>query len=385
MKKAGTNNPIFILDEIDKLGMDFRGDPSSALLEVLDPEQNFSFNDHYLEVDFDLSNVMFLTTANRIDKIPGPLRDRMEILEFSGYIMVEKLQIAKDHLIPKQIKEHGLRKREINFNDEAICLLIESYTREAGVRNLERQLANVCRKVARDISSKKIKTVKITPNEIFDYLGPIKFHSEVAERSKQPGVVIGLAWTSFGGDILFIEATKMPGKGALKLTGKLGDVMKESAQAAFSYVRANAKKIGIDQDFYKKFDIHVHVPAGAIPKDGPSAGVAMITAIVSLLKNIPIQTGLGMTGEISLRGNILPIGGLKEKATAAHRAGLKHIIAPELNRKDLVEIPETVQKDLKITFSKNVEDVLEIALEMENDKENTITKIVGSSITNGKK
>ena len=385
MKKAGTNNPIFILDEIDKLGMDFRGDPSSALLEVLDPEQNFSFNDHYLEVDFDLSNVMFLTTANRIDKIPGPLRDRMEILEFSGYIMVEKLQIAKDHLIPKQIKEHGLRKREINFNDEAICLLIESYTREAGVRNLERQLANVCRKVARNISSKKIKTVKVTPNEIFDYLGPIKFHSEVAERSKQPGVVIGLAWTSFGGDILFIEATKMPGKGALKLTGKLGDVMKESAQAAFSYVRSNAKKLGIDQDFYKKFDIHVHVPAGAIPKDGPSAGVAMITAIVSLLKNIPIQTGLGMTGEISLRGNILPIGGLKEKATAAHRAGLTHIIAPELNRKDLVEIPETVQKDLRITFSKNVEDVLEIALEMENDKENTITKIIDSSITNGKK
>ena len=362
MKKAGTNNPIFILDEIDKLGMDFRGDPSSALLEVLDPEQNFSFNDHYLEVDFDLSNVMFLTTANRVDKIPGPLRDRMEILEFSGYIIDEKLQISKKHLIPKQIKEHGLRKTEINFNDDAICLLVESYTREAGVRNLERQLANVCRKVARDISSKKTKKVTITKEKIYDYLGPIKFHSEVAERTSQPGVVIGLAWTAFGGDILFIEASKMPGKGALKLTGKLGDVMKESAQAAFSYVRSNSKSIGIEQDFYKKFDLHIHVPAGAIPKDGPSAGVAMVTAMVSLLTNTPIKNKLGMTGEISLRGNVLPIGGLKEKATAAHRSGLNHIIAPELNKKDIEEIPSTVLKDLKITFAKNVKEVLNIAL-----------------------
>lgn len=380
MKKAGTNNPIFILDEVDKLGMDFRGDPSSALLEVLDPEQNFSFNDHYLEVDFDLSNVMFLTTANRIDKIPGPLRDRMEVLEFSGYIMEEKLQIAKDHLIPKQIKEHGLRKTEIKFNDDAICLLIESYTREAGVRNLERELANVCRKVARHISSKKIKKTTITPSKIDEYLGPIKFHSEVAERGNQPGVVIGLAWTAFGGDILFIEATKMPGKGALKLTGKLGDVMKESAQAAFSYVRSNAKKIGIDQDFYKKFDIHVHVPAGAIPKDGPSAGIAMIIAIVSLLKNIPVKTGLGMTGEISLRGNVLPIGGLKEKATAAHRAGLNHILAPKLNEKDLEEIPDTVLKDLKITFAKDVEEVLKISLDVEKKNVTTLTKKPSSAM-----
>ena len=362
MKKAGTNNPIFILDEIDKLGMDFRGDPSSALLEVLDPEQNFSFNDHYLEVDFDLSNVMFLTTANRVDKIPGPLRDRMEILEFSGYIIDEKLQISKKHLIPKQIKEHGLRKTEIKFEDDAICLLVESYTREAGVRNLERQLANVCRKVARDISSKKTKKVTITKEKIYDYLGPIKFHSEVAERTSQPGVVIGLAWTAFGGDILFIEASKMPGKGALKLTGKLGDVMKESAQAAFSYVRSNSKSMGIEQDFYKKFDLHIHVPAGAIPKDGPSAGIAMVTAMVSLLTNTPIKNKLGMTGEISLRGNVLPIGGLKEKATAAHRSGLNHIIAPELNKKDIEEIPSTVLKDLKITFTKNVKEVLNIAL-----------------------
>ena len=362
LKKAGTNNPIFMLDEIDKLGMDFRGDPSSALLEVLDPEQNFSFNDHYLEVDFDLSNVMFITTANRIDKIPGPLRDRMEILEFSGYIMIEKLLIAKDHLLPKQIKEHGLRKKEIKFTDESIKLLIESYTREAGVRNLERQLANVCRKVARNISSGKQKSISVTPEKVYKYLGPKKFLPELAERANQPGVVVGLAWTAFGGDILFIEASKMPGKGALKLTGKLGDVMKESAQAAFSYVRANARKLGIDPAFYKKIDIHVHVPAGAIPKDGPSAGVAMITAIVSLLTNIPVKEGLGMTGEISLRGHVLPIGGLKEKSTAAHRAGLNHILVPALNEKDLEDIPETVLKDLKISFIKDVSYLLKLAL-----------------------
>ena len=368
LKKAGTNNPIFMLDEIDKLGMDFRGDPSSALLEVLDPEQNFTFNDHYLEVDFDLSNVMFITTANRIDKIPGPLRDRMEVLEFSGYIMEEKLQIAIDHLLPKQIKEHGLRKKEIKFTDESICLLVESYTREAGVRNLERQLANVCRKVAREITDGKVKSINITPEKVYEYLGPIKFISEIAERTQQPGVVIGLAWTAFGGDILFIEATKMPGKGVLKLTGKLGDVMKESVQAAFSYVRANAHKLGLDPTFYKKLDIHVHVPAGAIPKDGPSAGVAMITALVSLLSNKPVKDRLGMTGEISLRGNVLPIGGLKEKSTAAHRAGLTHILAPAQNEKDLVDIPEKVLKDLKISFVKDVSEVLKLALGLEGRK-----------------
>ena len=368
LKKAGTNNPIFMLDEIDKLGMDFRGDPSSALLEVLDPEQNFTFNDHYLEVDFDLSNVMFITTANRIDKIPGPLRDRMEVLEFSGYIMEEKLQIAIDHLLPKQIKEHGLRKKEIKFTDESICLLVESYTREAGVRNLERQLANVCRKVAREITHGKVKSINITPEKVYEYLGPIKFISEIAERTQQPGVVIGLAWTAFGGDILFIEATKMPGKGVLKLTGKLGDVMKESVQAAFSYVRANAHKLGLDPTFYKKLDIHVHVPAGAIPKDGPSAGVAMITALVSLLSNKPVKDRLGMTGEISLRGNVLPIGGLKEKSTAAHRAGLTHILAPAQNEKDLVDIPKKVLKDLKISFVKDVSEVLKLALGLEGRK-----------------
>jgi len=368
LKKAGTNNPIFMLDEIDKLGMDFRGDPSSALLEVLDPEQNFSFNDHYLEVDFDLSNIMFITTANRVDKIPGPLRDRMEVLEFSGYIMEEKLHIAIDHLLPKQIKEHGLHKKEIKFSDESICLLVESYTREAGVRNLERQLANVCRKAAREITGGKRKSINVTPEKVFEYLGPKKFISEIAERTHQPGVVVGLAWTAFGGDILFIEATKMPGKGALKLTGKLGDVMKESVQAAYSYVRANAHKLGLDPTFYKKMDIHVHVPAGAIPKDGPSAGVAMITALVSLLTDKPVKDRLGMTGEISLRGNVLPIGGLKEKSTAAHRAGITHILAPAQNEKDLVDIPKKVLKDLKISFVKDVSEVLKLALGLEGRK-----------------
>ncbi len=362
LKKAGTNNPIFMLDEIDKLGMDFRGDPSSALLEVLDPEQNFSFNDHYLEVDFDLSNVMFITTANRVDRIPGPLRDRMEILEYTGYIQDEKVEIAKRHLLPKQVKEHGLKDNEISVSDDALKLIIDSYTREAGVRNLERQLANLCRKTAKDILVDKPQSIDINEEKVYEYLGPKKFISDVAERTNKPGVVVGLAWTAFGGDILFIEASKMPGKGILKLTGKLGDVMKESAQAAFSYVRANAERFSIAKDFYKKWDIHVHVPAGAIPKDGPSAGVAMVTAIISLLTNKPLKSGFGMTGEISLRGNVLPIGGLKEKSTAAHRAGLTHIMAPEQNEKDLEEIPEKVKKDLKITFVKDVEEAIKLTL-----------------------
>ncbi|MBJ47944.1 MAG: endopeptidase La [Candidatus Marinimicrobia bacterium] len=362
LKKAKTKNPIFMLDEIDKLGMDFRGDPSSALLEVLDPEQNFSFNDHYLEVDFDLSNIMFITTANQIDRIPGPLLDRMEVLDFTGYIIEEKVEISKKHLIPKQIKEHGLKKSEIKFSENGIKLLIDSYTREAGVRNLERQIANVCRKVAKDISAGSIKKSTISPLKVSEYLGPIIFHSEIAERCKKPGIAIGLAWTAFGGDILFIEASKMPGKGALKLTGKLGDVMKESAEAAFSYIRTNYKKLSLDKNFYKDIDLHIHVPAGAIPKDGPSAGITMITAMLSVLKNKKIKNNLGMTGEISLRGNVLPIGGLKEKATAAHRAGIKHIIAPFQNKKDLEEIPDRVLKDLKITFVKDVEEVIKLSL-----------------------
>ena len=361
LKKAKTKNPIFMLDEIDKLGMDFRGDPSSALLEVLDPEQNFSFNDHYLEVDFDLSNIMFITTANQIDRIPGPLLDRMEVLDFTGYIVEEKVQIAKKHLIPKQIKEHGLKKSEIKFSIEGIKLLIESYTREAGVRNLERQIANMCRKVAKDISIGDIKSATVTPAQVSKYLGPVIFHSEIAERCKKPGIAIGLAWTAFGGDILFIEASKMPGKGSLKLTGKLGDVMKESAEAAYSYIRTNSKKLGLDLDFYKEIDIHIHVPAGAIPKDGPSAGITMVIAMLSVLKNKKIKNNLGMTGEISLRGSVLPIGGLKEKSTAAHRAGLKHIIAPFQNKKDLEEIPKKVLKDVKITFVKDVEEVIKLS------------------------
>ena len=364
LKKAGTKNPIFILDEIDKLGTDFRGDPSSALLEVLDPEQNFSFNDHYLEVDFDLSNIMFITTANRVDQIPSPLLDRMEVLDFSGYIHDEKIQIAKKHLLPKMIKEHGLKKKEISLNQEALSILIDSYTREAGVRNLERQIANVCRKVAKNISVGTYKTIKVDGKQVSNLLGPEIFFSDVAERCTKPGVVIGLAWTAFGGDILFIEASKMPGKGGLKLTGKLGDVMKESAQAAYSFVRENAKKFDISEDFYKTYDIHIHVPAGAIPKDGPSAGVAMITSIVSLLTGKPIKNKLGMTGEISLRGNVLPIGGLKEKSTAAHRSGLNHIIAPFLNKKDLEDIPDKVKKDLKISFVKEVEEVIKLALDL---------------------
>tara|TARA_B110000263_G_scaffold19429_1_gene15416 strand:- start:182 stop:2500 length:2319 start_codon:yes stop_codon:yes gene_type:complete len=364
LKKAGTKNPVFVLDEIDKLGTDFRGDPSSALLEVLDPEQNFSFNDHYLEVDFDLSNIMFITTANRVDQIPGPLLDRMEVLDFSGYIHDEKIQIAKKHLLPKMIKEHGLKKKEISFNQESLFVLIDSYTREAGVRNLERQIANVCRKVAKNISVGTYKSIKINEKVVSNLLGPEIYFSDVAERCTKPGVVIGLAWTAFGGDILFIEASKMPGKGGLKLTGKLGDVMKESAQAAYSFVRSNAKKFNIDEDFYKKYDIHIHVPAGAIPKDGPSAGVTMITSIVSLLTDKPIKNKLGMTGEISLRGNVLPIGGLREKSTAAHRSGLNHIIAPFLNKKDLEDIPDKVKKDLKISFVKEVEDVIKLALDI---------------------
>ena len=289
LKKAKTKNPIFMLDEIDKLGMDFRGDPSSALLEVLDPEQNFSFNDHYLEVDFNLSNIMFITTANQTHKIPGPLLDRMEVLDFTGYIVEEKIEIAKKHLIPKQVSEHGLKKREILFSVRGIRLLVESYTREAGVRNLERQIANICRKVAKDISIGEIKKITITPDQVQKYLGPTIFHSEIAERCKKPGIAIGLAWTAFGGDILFIEASKMPGKGNLKLTGKLGDVMKESAQAAYSYIRTNSIELGLDKDFYKDIDIHVHVPAGAIPKDGPSAGITMVIAMLSVLKDKKIK------------------------------------------------------------------------------------------------
>ena len=362
IKKAGKNNPVFMLDEIDKLGSDFRGDPSSALLEVLDPEQNHSFSDHYLEVDFDLSNVMFIATANYQDAIPPALRDRMEILDFSGYIEDEKIQIAKRHILPKQIEENGLTKNQVAFDTGSIKELVRSYTREAGVRNLEREVANVLRKVARDLVESDIEKIKVNRKKVGEYLGAPRFHSELAERTTKPGVVTGLAWTAAGGDILFVESTLMNGKGKLTLTGQLGDVMKESATAALTFVRANANDFDIDPEFNENSDIHVHVPAGAIPKDGPSAGVSMVTSLVSLLKGIPVKEKVAMTGEITLRGNVLPIGGVKEKVTAAHRSGIKEIILPDHNRKDLEDVPEHVAKDLTFHFAKEIKDVLKVAI-----------------------
>ena len=362
IKKAGKNNPVFMLDEIDKLGSDFRGDPSSALLEVLDPEQNHSFSDHYLEVDFDLSKVMFIATANYQDAIPPALRDRMEILDFSGYIEDEKLQIAKRHILPKQVAENGLDSEQVSFDPSSIKELVRSYTREAGVRNLEREIANVLRKVARDLVEQKSKSIKITKKKVGDYLGAPRFFSELAERSTKPGVVTGLAWTAAGGDILFVESTKMSGKGKLTLTGQLGDVMKESATAALTFVRANAQSFEIDANFNENSDIHVHVPAGAIPKDGPSAGVSMVTSLVSLLTSIPVKEKIAMTGEITLRGNVLPIGGVKEKVTAAHRSGIKEVILPDQNKKDLEDVPKHVAKDLEIHFAKEIKDVLRLAI-----------------------
>ena len=362
IKKAGKNNPIFMLDEIDKLGSDFRGDPSSALLEVLDPEQNHSFSDHYLEVNFDLSGVMFIATANYQDAIPPALRDRMEIIDFSGYIIDEKVQIAKRHLVPKQIEENGLTKDNVSFDISSLKELITSYTREAGVRNLEREIANVLRKAAREVVEDETKKIKINKNKVGEYLGAARFYSELAERMTKPGVVTGLAWTAAGGDILFVESTRMKGKGKLILTGQLGDVMKESVTAAQTYVRENAEKFKIDIDFNENSDIHVHVPAGAIPKDGPSAGVSMVTSLVSLLSGLAVKPKVAMTGEITLRGNVLPIGGVKEKVTAAHRSGIKEIILPNHNKKDLEDVPKHVAKDLVFYFAKEIKDVLKVAL-----------------------
>ena len=374
LKKAGTNNPVFMLDEIDKLGMDFRGDPSSALLEVLDPEQNSTFNDHYLEVDFDLSKVMFIATANYQDPIPPALKDRMEILDFSGYIEDEKVKIAQRHLIPKQIEENGLTKKEVGFDENSVKELIRSYTREAGVRNLEREIANVLRKVARDRVEKKGKKININKKKVHGYLGAPRFYSEIAERTTKPGVVTGLAWTAAGGDILFVEASKMKGKGNLTLTGHLGDVMKESATAALTYIRSHTDILGIEEDFHEKTDIHIHVPAGAIPKDGPSAGVSMFTAILSLLTGKPVEDKVAMTGEITLRGNVLPIGGVKEKVTAAHRSGIKTIILPDHNKKDLEDIPDHIKKDLTFHFAHEMMDVIDVALPGTNGKKKKTVK-----------
>jgi len=362
IRKSGSNNPVFMLDEIDKLGMDFHGDPSAALLEVLDPEQNYAFSDHYLDVAFDLSKVMFITTANILDPIPPALRDRMEVLDLLGYTEEEKLKIAKEFLVPKQVEAHGLSEKDIQFEEEALLRIALEYTREAGVRNLEREIAHICRGVARRVAEGHGAPSIIKPDDVPSYLGPIKFFSEVAERTSEPGVATGLAWTPTGGDILFVEATRMKGRKGFSLTGQLGDVMKESAQAALSYVRARAKTLKIPEDFFDHSDIHIHVPAGAIPKDGPSAGVTMFTAITSLLTGRPVHSDVAMTGEITLRGLVLPVGGIKEKVLAARRAGITTVILPRRNEKDLEEVPEQVKKDMKFHFVQRMDEVIRFAL-----------------------
>jgi len=364
IRRAGSNNPVFMLDEIDKIGADFRGDPSAALLEVLDPEQNSAFSDHYLEVPFDLSKVMFITTANLVDPIPPALRDRMEILELPGYTEIEKLHIAKKFLIPKQIKEHGLSAEMLELSDDAILAIIRNYTREAGLRNLEREIGTICRKVARQVAEGAQQAVKVTPERLKEFLGPQKFRYELAEEADEVGVATGLAWTQAGGDILFVEATLVPGKGNLILTGHLGDVMQESARAALTYARSKAAALGVDENFYAKNDVHIHVPAGAIPKDGPSAGVTMAVALVSALTKRPVPKEVGMTGEITLHGKILPVGGIKEKVLAAHRAGVKKIILPSDNAKDLEEVPQHVRDDLTFIFVKHIDEVLKEVLDL---------------------
>ncbi len=362
LKNAGSNNPVFMLDEIDKVGADFRGDPSAALLEVLDPEQNHAFSDHYLNVPFDLSKVMFITTANLSDPIIPALKDRMEVIELSGYIDEEKLKIARQYLIPRQIKENGIKVEDLDITDEAILGIINQYTREAGLRNLEREIANVCRKIARKIAEGEKRIPRITQKNLNKFLGVPRFLPDQERRSDEVGVATGLAWTPYGGDVLHIEATPLEGKGTLLLTGQLGDVMKESGQAAMSYFRSRASKLGLSEKFYFSKDIHVHVPAGAIPKDGPSAGVTMATAIVSALTGIPVRADVAMTGEITLRGRVLPIGGLREKSLAALRTRIYTIIAPEQNEKDLDEIPRHIRRRLEFKFVKHMDEVLKIAL-----------------------
>jgi len=364
IKKAGTNNPVFVLDEVDKLGHDFRGDPASALLEVLDPEQNNTFSDHYLEVTFDLSKVLFIATANQLDPIPWALRDRLEIIELPGYTRQEKKMIARKFLVPKQLEDHGLNNDRCEISDDALFEIVDSYTREAGVRNLEREIGSVFRAIAVRVAEGQAKDHEvISPETVEEVLGPKKFVSEVAERVGEPGVATGLAWTAVGGDILFIEATKMPGKGKLTLTGQLGDVMKESVTAALSFVRGRAAALGLDPgNFLENTDLHVHVPAGAVPKDGPSAGVTMYTALVSLLTGVSVRPDVAMTGEITLRGNVLQIGGLKEKLLAAHRAGIKRVIIPDRNVKDLIDVPDEVKNEMEILSVKRMDEVLALAL-----------------------
>jgi ATP-dependent Lon protease len=363
IRRAESNNPVFMLDEIDKLGADFRGDPSSALLEVLDPEQNFSFQDHYLDVQFDLSKVMFIATANILDTIPPPLRDRMEVLQLLSYTEDEKVHIAERHLIPRQREANGLTNGQIKFTRGALRHIISGYTREAGLRNLEREIGSVCRGVASKIAEEAITSEVIKIQQVTKYLGAVRFTGETKARTSTPGVVTGLAWTQFGGDILFVEATAMKGKDRLILTGQLGDVMKESAQAALSFVRTNAAKLGLSDTIFENQDIHVHIPAGAIPKDGPSAGVTLLTALVSFLTKRRTVKDLAMTGEITLRGQVLPVGGIKEKVLAAHRAGIKTLILPKENQKDLEDIPKKVQKDIEFHFVDRMLEVIKLALE----------------------
>ncbi len=368
LKKAESNNPVFMLDEIDKLGADFRGDPSAALLEVLDPEQNHAFSDHYLDVAFDLSNVMFITTANILDTVPPALKDRMEVLELPGYTAEEKISIVKKFILPKQLKAHGLKEEQLTIADDAIQAVISDYTREAGLRNLEREIAHLCRKTAKKIASGEETSVTINAEQLNTLLGPIKFFSEAAERTTEAGVATGLAWTQAGGDILFIEATCMPGTGKLTLTGCLGDIMKESAQAAMSYIRAKLDNLKISFKDFEKYDFHIHVPAGAIPKDGPSAGVTMAMALISLLKGAPIHSNVAMTGEITLRGRVLPVGGIKEKVLAAKRAGITTIVLPKRNEKDLTEVPENAKKGLNFAFVERVDEMLPIVFGAEEPK-----------------
>jgi ATP-dependent Lon protease len=365
LRRVETRNPVFMLDEVDKLVFDFHGDPASALLEVLDPEQNVEFRDHYLEVPFDLSQVMFITTANLLEPIPAPLRDRMEIINLSGYTEREKIAIARGYLIPRQLRENGLRPEEIRFTDEALQKIIRSYTREAGVRNLEREIGSVCRKVVTQIAEASINETVITVKKVQEYLGRPRYFSdeEIAWRTSVPGVATGLAWTPFGGDVLFIEATQMPGSKGFQITGSIGNVMQESARAALSYVRSRAQQLGLADDFFEKTDVHLHIPAGAQPKDGPSAGVAIVTALVSLISGRPVRRDVGMTGEITLRGQVLPVGGIKEKVLAAHRSGLKTVILPRYNQADLEDIPNEVLNELQFIFVEDVDEALQAALE----------------------
>ncbi len=363
LRKAGANNPVFMLDEIDKVGTDFRGDPSSALLEVLDPEQNHTFSDHYLEVPIDLSHVMFITTANILDTVPPALRDRMEVMELPGYTEEEKLMIAKRYLLPEQLETHGLSDDLLEMDDDAIRTIIRSHTREAGVRNLEREIAAVCRGVAKEVAAGRAEVTRIEADDLETFLGPVKFIPELAARAWGPGLATGLAWTPTGGDIIFIEAARMPGKGSLTLTGQLGEVMKESATAALTYVRAHAAELNIEEKFFDGSDIHIHVPAGAIPKDGPSAGIAMLVTLASLISGRPVRRDVAMTGEITLRGDVLPVGGIKEKVLAAHRAGIREVILPSVNQKDLPDIPESVRESMDFHLVHAMPEALENALE----------------------